>query len=34
MWRLGNMGEYGGICEGAFGPKEVAGDSEKLCETL
>lgn len=32
-----NMGEYGGIWEGAFGPKEVtgiAGNFVKLCETV
>lgn len=29
----GNMEEYGGIWEGTFGPKEVAGDSGKLWET-
>lgn len=34
MRRLGNMGNYGRIWEGAFGPKEVAGDSGKLWETL
>ena len=28
------MGEYGGIWEGTFGPKEVAGDSGKLWETM
>lgn len=28
------MGEYGGICKEAFGPKKVARDSGKLCETV
>lgn len=28
------MGEYGRIWERAFGPKEVAGDSGKLWETM
>ena len=32
IWK--NMEEYGGIWEGTFGPKKVAGDSGKLCETM
>ena len=32
IWK--NMEEYGGIWEGTFGPKKVAGDSGRLCETM